>query len=58
MKTYYLQYNDDIPHKMISETRNPEYLIENSVDAESWVQAKRLLGYDLTTTQELMLEDL
>ena len=57
MKTYYLQFNEDIPHKMISSERNPEYMIENSVDAESWVEAKRLLGYDLTVEQEIMLEE-
>ena len=57
MKTYYLQYNENIPHRMISSQRNSEYLIENSVDAESWVEAKRKLGYDLTVEQELMLEE-
>ena len=57
MKTYYLQYNENIPHKMISSERYPEYMIENSVDAESWVEAKLKLGYDLTVDQELMLEE-
>jgi hypothetical protein len=57
-RTYYLQYNDGIPHRMIDTVKNTGYLVENSVDAESWVQAKKLLGYPLTDNQEMILEPL
>lgn len=56
-KTYYLQYNEDIGHKMISDERNSDYLVENSVDATTWIEAKQLLGYPLTGTQELIMEN-
>ena len=54
--TYYLQFNEDIPHRMIDIIKNPSYLIENSVDSTSWIKAKQELGYDLTIEQQMMME--
>jgi hypothetical protein len=56
MKTYYLQYNEEIPHKMIDTVKHSDYLVLDSVDSESWILAKKALGYPLTDTQELMLD--
>ena len=56
MKTYYLQYNDEIPHKMIDTVKHPDYLVLDSVDSESWILAKKALGYPLTDTQEIDLD--
>jgi hypothetical protein len=54
--TYYLQYNEDIPHRMIDTVKNPSYLIENSVDSTSWIKAKQELGYELTGEQQMMMD--
>lgn len=55
-KTYYLQYNAEIPHKMIDSVVDPLYTVENTVEATSWIHAKQLFGYPLTTLQETMLD--
>ena len=55
-KTYYLQYNPEIPHKMIDSVVDPQYSVENTVEATGWIHAKQLFGYPLTTLQETMLD--
>jgi len=50
---YHLQYNPEIPHIMIDKEHQNGYEIRESVEATSWIDAKRKLGYQLTYEQEL-----
>ena len=50
---YHLQYNPEIPHIMIDKEHQKGYEIRDSVEATSWIDAKRKLGYQLTYEQEL-----
>ena len=53
VELYHLQFNPEIPHKLIDKVRQTGYEIQESVEATSWIDAKRKLGYPLTYEQEL-----
>lgn len=56
MTEFYLQFNPEIPHKMIDSVIHPGYSVENTVKTDKWLRAKKLFGYDLSTLQESMLD--
>ena len=55
MNTYYLQLSPNDNRLIIDVDAKPKHEIKETVEAESWVEAKNKLGYTLTKRQENML---
>lgn len=53
---YFLQENNE--HLMIDTEIHKGFELQKSIIAESWIHSKKLLGFDLTGYQELMLSNL
>lgn len=44
------------PDRLIIDTEpHDSYLLVQSVDAKNWLEAKKLMGFELTPTQEMLL---
>lgn len=55
MTTYFLQLLPDEDRQIIDTEVDPKNELKGSVEASSWVEAKRQFGYPLTKRQENML---
>ena len=57
MTTYHLLFNEETNRLVIHSDSIQGYRIESSVEASSWIEAKKLLDFELTTMQQMMLDE-
>lgn len=56
MTTYYLQHSFDENRLIIDSEHNTKNELKQTVESDSWIQAKLAFGYPLSTRQERMLK--
>lgn len=58
MKTYYLLFNEKTNRLVIDSCKSlAGYVVQNKVSASCWIEAKKLLGFELTPLQQEMLNE-
>ena len=58
MKNYYLLFNEKTNRLVIDSCKSlPGYVVQRHTKASCWIEAKKLLGFELTALQQEMLNE-